>query len=368
MPRPMSRFTYPCRLRWLCCAALLLAITGCAQPAVAPAAHTAATVPVVSTDPPPLVLRGDHPQQYVVGPEDNVWDISSHFLADPWRWNELWPQGQRPPLYPGDVIRMQHGPGQKPQLELAKGERPTIKLEPQIRIETINRPIAVMPPKAMRPFIDNSVVMSDASWKGAPYVVGGADGRPLMVAGNAIFARGAEFDHSRYSIFRPDQEFHDPRSGAFLGFNLLYVGEAELEDVGDPATLRVLSSQREVLPGDRLLPAVEQQPVYDFATIPAPPDSNGQILAVLGKDPVAITRYDTVVVNLGNLDGMRQGVVLAVYHTGSPLSDPLTGGSLNLPHERAGLLVLYKVFDRVSYGLVAEARREFYIGDPVRTP
>jgi hypothetical protein len=47
-----------------------------------------------------------------------------------------------------------------------------------------------------------------------------------------------------------------------------------------------------------------------------------------------------------------------------------TEGRINvqLPNERSGVMMIFKVFDRVSYGLVLEANRIIVKNDEVRTP
>lgn len=348
--------------------ALLAALSGCAQQPTS-AATERPEPKVVSTTPPPLVLREGHPQRYAVMPGDNIWDISSAFLDQPWRWQELWPDGSDTALYPGDVIEVQGD--DQPQLQLATGERPTIKLSPEVRVETISAPVPTIEREALRGFIDNSVILSEADWRGAPYILGGADGRPLMAAGNAVFATGSDFEHRRYRIFRPEKELRHPDTNAFLGFSMLYIGEADLETEGNPATLRVTSSEREVRSGDRLLATsdLQQEPeVFTFDPVSAPPESYGRVLGVQGRDSLLIGRYDTVVISLGDLDGMRQGSVLEVLTPGPQLTDPLTGRRVDPGQERAGLVMLYKIFDRASYGIVTEAYRDIRVEDRVREP
>ncbi len=342
-------------------AGLLLVLVGCVQSPTTPSRPQA----VVSSEPPPLLLRPDRPQRYQIGFDDNVWDISARYLDDPWRWGELWPGGDWPSLYPGDVIELDEGNG---QLQLADGERPTVKLTPQVRVEVLTQQVPTLTRDAVLSFYDNSVVLSDTGWRSAPYIIGGTDGRVLLAGGHAVYARGAAFDQASYGVYRPEDEFRHPDTGDFLGFNMVFLGEAVLEDVGDPATLRLVSARREVRSADRLLEAVDDPPIFDFTTVPAPPDSYGRILGVLGKSPSLIGRYDTVVVTLGEVDGMRRGSVLATYATDPGMSDPITGATIDAPRERSGLVVLYRVFDRVSYGLVTESRREIRPNDVVREP
>ena len=37
-----------------------------------------------------VALNPDHPDRYVVQKGDTLWDISTRFLKDPWRWASVW--------------------------------------------------------------------------------------------------------------------------------------------------------------------------------------------------------------------------------------------------------------------------------------
>ena len=71
------------------------------------------------------------------------------------------------------------------------------------------------------------------------------------------------------------------------------------------------------------------------------------------------------------MQGLEQGHVLAIYRTGSMVTnrfEPDKPESIRLPDERFGLLFVFRVFDRVSYALIMESARPVYPGDTVRTP
>jgi len=358
-------------------------VSGCAQmpqeTEPQTATPTAAAVIMAKPEPPalpapqipPLRLRSDHPAQYTVQFGDTIWTIAERYLDNPWRWRELWPQAaendESTSLYPGDIIEVVYI-GEQPRLRLVEGERGAIKLSPEVRVEYIDKKIPPITREAVKSFVDNSVVLSEADWKGSPYVVASSDGRNFMQSGTVIFARGADFPHADYRVFRPEGELRNPGNNAFLGFSLTYVGDATLLEEGDPARFDLISTRQPVRAGDRLLPASENAEVtLGFDPIPAPPDSNGQILQ-LPDDSIAAPRYSTVIINLGDLDGMRPGSVLEVLNPGRAVEDPLTGDAVDMPGEIAGLIVLYRVFDRVSYGLVTHTERPIRVGDQVREP
>ena len=351
-----------------------LALAACHAPSEPPPVKLApaSTSPPPQLRPPPatpLTLREGFPQRYTVAPNDTVWAISERYLADPWRWRELWARGARDPeaLYPGDGLEVYYD-GETPQLRRVDGELPVIKLSPQVRIEYTGRPVPLIAQETIKPFIDHSVVFSEADWKGSPYVIGSADGRNQMVMDTTIYARGADFDSNRYRVFRPIGVLRDLDTGEFLGYSMSYAAEARLEEDGDPARLLLTDSRLAVEEGDRLLPRAEtEQESFDFAPRPAPPDSYGRVVQIPNQS-IATGRYGSIIVSLGDLDGMTPGTVLQVFKNDEPVKDAIAGKVVIAPGERAGLVVLYRIYDYVSYGLVTESVRPISVGAQVREP
>ena len=348
----------------------LLTISGCAQQ---PVASKRATVAPASVNEPPLLpvaLRVGHPQNYTIAPGDNLWDISAQFLEEPWRWPEIWAPSsesdQSASLYPGDTVELDERNG-KPQLRLANGERATIKLSPQVRVEEISRPVPTIRRDAVAPFIQDSMVVTNAEWQEAPYILGNAEGNLVTLAGSRIYARGGFLDLANYRIFRPGIEYRDPATKESLGAEMRYIGEAALEQDDDPAILRLVSANRELRPGDRLFPLEDGELALDFDPVAVPEDTSGQIIGSLAEN-ILISHYSNVVIDLGEIDGIKPGHVLAVYQPGVTVRDPIEGGNVKLPENRSGLIMIYKAFDLVSYGLVTESTREIRLFDRVGEP
>ncbi len=99
-----------------------------------------------------------------------------------------------------------------------------------------------------------------------------------------------------------------------------------------------------------------------------PPDTEGFIIAKLDADVTQITQYSSVIINLGAQEGIEPGHVLAIFGKSRTVDDPVSGSAVKLPGERAGLLMVYKVYDLVSYGLVMQAERSIRLQDRVTTP
>ena len=135
---------------------------------------------------------------------------------------------------------------------------------------------------------------------------------------------------------------------------------------GDPATLRIQGTAEEVGEGDRLMPA-ERAGVPSFAPRPPSGPVDGRIVSVYrGVDQVG--KYSVVAMSVGKAQGLEVGNVLAVQSTGRLIVDRQTKEPVKLPNESIGQLLVFRVFDKVSYGLVVAAAQPISIGATVTNP
>jgi hypothetical protein len=81
-----------------------------------------------------------------------------------------------------------------------------------------------------------------------------------------------------------------------------------------------------------------------------------------------IGQFDVVTLNKGARDGLKDGNVLAVYKTGETVRDRVTGENVKIPDERSGLLMVFRTYDKLSYGLILQATRSLAVSDKVRNP
>jgi len=320
-----------------------------------------------------VVLNPDHPDHYVVVKGDTLWDISAMFLRDPWLWPEVWyvnPQIANPHLiYPGDILNLVYVDG-KPRIEMTRGY-PTVTMSPRMREESLDQAIPTIPIDAIKQFLSRSIVVDEDELGSAPYVVQSADEHVVTGAGDRVYARGIK-DNSEplFEIFEPGDAYVDPDSGEILGYQALYIGNGPVEKFGDPATLLLTETTREVRVGDRLMPMRRTSTVTHFQPHPAPNGTEGRIISVL-DGVTEIGQFNVVVINRGTREGMEIGHVLKVFKAGKVIRDSVSGKRndyVKLPDEEAGLLMVFSTFDKVSLGLVMKANRAIHINDFVRTP
>ncbi|MBV7563010.1 LysM peptidoglycan-binding domain-containing protein [Pseudomonas sp. sia0905] len=319
-------------------------------------------------------LKEGHPDRYTVVKGDTLWDISGKFLSQPWKWPEIWhanPQVQNPHLiYPGDVLSLVYIDG-KPRLVLGRGDsRGTIKLSPKVRSTPMAEAIPTIPLEAINSFLlKNRIVDSPEQFQSAPYIVAGNAERVVSGAGDRVYARGS-FDPSApvYGIFRQGRTYTDPETEEFLGINADDIGGGEIVAEEDKiGTLNLTRTTQEVRNGDRLFPTEEGAINSTFMPSEPKTEIKGLILDV-PRGVSQIGQFDVVTLNKGARDGLEIGNVLAVYKTGETVRDRVTGESVKIPDERAGLLMVFRTYEKLSYGMILNASRQLEVMDKIRNP
>ena len=319
-------------------------------------------------------LKDGHPQNYTVVKGDTLWDISGKFLTQPWKWPEIWqvnPQIQNPDLiYPGDVLSLTYVDGQ-PRLSVNRGVAGgTVKLSPGVRSTPMADAIPAIPLDAISAFlIRNRIVDSEEAFKQAPYVVGGEGEGVIYGAGNTIYVRGNFANAEQvYRVLRQGKVYKDPVTNEFLGINANSVGTAEMKAVeGEVATLYLSDTAEEIRRGDRLFPTLEGS-INSVFQPSAPSKPVSGVIIDVPRGVTNVGAMDVVTLNKGARDGLVPGSTLAIYKTGETIRDVETGRPLKMPDEEAGVLMVFRVFDKLSYGLVMKARRQLSVGDKVHNP
>lgn len=332
-----------------------------------------------------LVLAPGAPDSYVVKRGDTLWGISKMFLRDPWYWPEIWqvnPQVQNPHLiYPGDTLRLVYIDG-KPRVTVSRAtmQRGDVaRVEPRVRSQPLEAAITTIPYAAVAAFMSKPSVLTPDQIKAAPYVLASRDLHAVMSNGELIYARGfssAAAIGTRYSVIRVGDALRDPDDNRIVGYDGIYTGAGRVTRVGDPTTLILTESARETVPGDKLFLG-NAELALDFTPSPPRVKVAGRIMAV-SNGVTVIGQYEVVIINRGARDGLAPGNVLAVFEAGETVPDNvrdsyyglsrLTAKKVKLPDERAGSFMVFKTFERISYGLIMEATDVIRVGDRITNP
>lgn len=343
-------------------------------------------------------LKDGHPQKYFVKEGDTLWDIASLYLESPWQWPEIWyrnEQVENPHLiYPGDVLTVIYVQGQpqivvnneaEPAPETAKTEHQAltssketvvepgvVKLSPRIRERPINASIPAIPLESIQSYLTNTRVISFERLDSAPHIIAAEDKRIIAGKDDIIYARDKKGDwetlYANYGVYRAGEEYIDPDTGVSLGFEALALGNAKvLGTNGEVATLRVSDATEEIRINDKLVASEERR--VEAVFYPKGPQKKVQAKIIRVFNSIShVGRHDVVVINRGKDEGLEEGHVLSVMQAGEIVRDRVNDEFVELPAGNAGLIILFRTFDRVSYGVVLKSRRAMAIGDYVTNP
>lgn len=324
-----------------------------------------------------LKINPNHPDQYTVVSGDTLWDIAGKFLQHPWKWPQLWENNRqiKDPhwIYPGDTLYFSYQNG-VPRLSFSApggSSGAEEKLLPQARESDIDKAIRMIPSDAISQFLNSPKVVNKDELMNSPYVVDIAgDERLIAGAGDRIYVRGIDQPQGLgYTVYRQGEPYISPDTHEILGYEAQYVGDATLERTGDPATLLIKKSNGQIRQGDRLMTSFDNGLALNY--FPKPPQNEvlGHIIRVMGGI-TQIGLHDIVVIDKGSVDGLEAGHTLNIYRTGRVVADRYRSEHVEmvkLPDEIAGVIMIFRPFERVSYALVMEAAGAIHTMDSVKT-
>lgn len=360
-------------------------------------------------------LAPNAPDVYTIKSGDTLWGISGMYLRSPWRWPELWGMNldeiRNPHLiFPGQTLYLDKSNGRArlsttpPQAKDAVadapavapepgGELPVVRLSPQIRVSGSKTPLYAIRNRDIEPFLAEPLVLEVDELKFAPRIVATIEERMIIGRGDRVYARGPaenpvlddQAQPRRYRIFRSAKPLIDPETREVLGFEAEFLGKAVLvrgegstevrsgnnsKDAAVPATIDITAAKNDIGLGDRLASEPERQFVNFVPHPPAGPVA-GRVVSIYGSNSVVnASQNQVVVINRGKQDGMEAGTVLAILSDGRQVTDYTDSSRalLKLPSERNGLLMVFRIFDRVSYGLILNVNNPVKVGDRLVNP
>jgi LysM repeat protein len=324
------------------------------------------------------LIRPDAPMNYTVKRGDTLWDIAAVFLKDPWFWPEIWqinPQVENPHLiYPGDVLSLAYGAHGDASVSISQYSG--ARLTPRLRSEELVGPVDALPFSAIAAFLSKPSVMTKEQALEAPHIVAFRDGHMIAGTGHEAYVKdlGGSLNE-RFTVMHIGQPIYDFETQEHVGYQAAYVATAVVNAPGEVSKTMLTEGAREVLEGDRL---ILQEGDTPLTFTPHAPSTNveGHIIAI-ADNAEQVGQYQIVILNRGEKDGLTPGAVLAVDQQGAVVHDKYRtwpfakdpyGEYVQLPYERAGTLIVFKVFSRLSYGLVIGARAPMRVADRVYSP
>ena len=345
----------------------------------------------------------DENLRYVVKKGDTLWGISKRFLVQPWHWKTLWynnPQVRNPHLiYPGDVLSIVRVGGQR-RITISeasgyhghntgrrtKDGRAIYKYTPNgSRVYNLNDGPITISHKTLAPFILKTELLEAQAVKDQmlPTVFGDAgdyltlsEQRTIFTQANRLPPQVKEFNI--YNVGNPIQTYgvkveqinNQTRETIVKGpvdaFQMNYVGSATLAEVDITRNLGKLNLDVAANPineGDILLPKSpdeDNSSVY-FPREPSKQCSRGYMISSFNVHSVMLKEFDSVVTSFGRDNDAKVGDIWKIARPGTPRV--INGETVYLPPKDIGFLMIIKVYDKYSVGMILDSTQNIDLTD-----
>jgi hypothetical protein len=334
-----------------------------------------------------ILVKDTAPEVYIVKKGDTLWDISNMYLDKPWQWPELWRTNihiTNPHLiYPGDELRLVKNENGEIVLEVLREPiKPEIKLSPQgTKSFKITEAIPALPWSVIKPYIENEMIMSQEEYDRYPYILGDQEGAVRFATDNLVLGKASRRSKENLNIVRKQNEIYD-MDGNFIGLQIRHLARAKLmdADLGKQKLIKILQAKLEVKRGDKIIPAVTNEP--DEILLTAAENQSGYIIDDLEQHNL-LGKYNVVLLDIG-IDQVSAGTIMGIYSQGPRIIDGKQpkyegetdmirsafnqGDEISQPALKVGEVVVFKVFDTVSYALITKSAKVIKRGMIVAKP
>ncbi len=301
-------------------------------------------------------------QRYTVQEGDNLWNISTRTVGDPFLWRKLWqvnPELSNPHDLPVGQILSYYKEGGDP----AAIHIPLVKLVPNkpgaatdldsdslVNIETKNQ---------YRP---SFYVISEEEVVGE--VTGAYSAKEWLGDLDEIYVRLDAGEtvpvKTRFSVVRFERQIEDQTAAGkpFLGMLVRLVGEIEVVHQGEKLSRANLVRHKEIVQrGDRIIPL--RAPLKPSAVFNPPEDMSTRVVMGETADAKYYGQGQIVLLNKGEADGVKTGFLFRILQD----MDPQTESTKDVSAGFKGEVQVIDVGQLSSIGLILRNSSPVLVGD-----
>lgn len=341
-----------------------------------------------------LTLKAGYPESYVVKKGDTLWDISAIFLNDPWKWPRLWninPQIANPHLiYPGDQLSLIFIDGQ-PRLvrNSSNDSKPHIRKSPEGRVIVKSNAVPTVDLALIGNYLVQNRVVDSQWFSEQPVVVAGETPSRNHVVGDVIYINNELPLNQKFGLYEQGREFFNKETGETLGKEAILASTGLVIESDKISKIKLLSSFRETKVGFKVLP-LEDDSLMSAYFMPKPARLKTPALVLATESNLREAgKLNVVYLDKGKQDGVEPGEVFSIYRNGEeivinndgmpvPTSERTTYDSvftlaspvrtMKMPDIYHGRLLVFKVFDKVSLGLIVTNEHPVRVNDRLISP
>jgi hypothetical protein len=326
-----------------------------------------------------VVIKNRH--QYVVKEGDTLWDLSNRFLAKPWYWKDIWkenPNITNPDLiYPNDVISVEKIDG-KDYITVNRNSSlneyqldetmTTVKVSDSDRVEVLPDSIPLVSKNKIKNYYSNNIITAVGDAGRSGYVLKTSNGALISGQGDEVYV---VYDNIKpgqiFDVYSQMKEYKD--NDLVLGYEIIKIGEGLVTAVSDKnvGLMKILSTQSGIRAKYKIMEKHKEDSPNLFPSKPIDV-VDGSIISV-GDNLNNAGIYDVVLINRGYNSNLEVGNILSVKDKDAVVENPAKkDDTLTLPSQSLGLVMLYKVYDNLSYGLIVRAKAPIKKGYQLTNP
>ncbi|MBU1221327.1 LysM peptidoglycan-binding domain-containing protein [Myxococcota bacterium] len=295
---------------------------------------------------------------------ETLWDLAVKYFGDAWYWPRLWswnPHITNPHwLFPGTIVYL-----------TANGKKVIVKQdqkEPENSFSglTWDKDAVTVRKQAM---------VEEEEIKDAHTVSGSPEEKTLLSSGDTVYIKLSDKTPAigeTMSLFRRDKVIKDPKSKEKLGQVVRILGELVIREIRPKkyAIGRITKVLDPIKRGDLVFPVQTRFNTVKSTPAPVKKKITGKIVYAM-QEREMLSSGSIVIINIGKNQKVQNGHRIKVLTQGDGLYtnlhplDPDYKIDETFPIESKGEIVVFKVSEKYSLGIINKMRGPIRLGDTV---
>ncbi|MCL1126988.1 peptidoglycan-binding protein LysM [Shewanella surugensis] len=263
--------------------------------------------------------------------------------------------------------------------------KPLIEFKPKARVIPKQASVSALDLALIQPYLSQNLIVSLDWFDAQPLIIGSDDISGLYRERDVIYINGILPEGALLGIYQKGREF-DLASPQYIEQEILLAASGLVIESNYISKVKVLSSFKEVQLGDRVL--MRGSPLLMSAYFTPTMTRLNTIAFIMASatEATAMGAMDVVYVNQGKSQGLEVGHLLSIFGDGDPVTLTEEGVPVMLsegtafdnmmanfnwdpvfitPQVYHGELMIFKVFEEMSFGIIMENERPIRVGDSV---